>query len=152
MANYEEFKKKAKDALDSFADASVDAYKSAEGKAKILARKTKLRAGIVNDKAVIRRVSVELGTLYYKKYKDDPKSEFAKQCKEIYEAHCKIAEKELELEELKNPPSKSIFVDDSEPCEPCEPCEPQCESAEPVYNSGSGYRANPGNGTDSNCC
>ena len=66
MPNYDDFKKKAKSALDSFADASIDAYKAAEEKTRILARKTKLRAGIVNDKATIRRLSVELGTRYHK--------------------------------------------------------------------------------------
>jgi len=110
MANYEDFKKKAKDAFDSFADASVDAYKVAEEKAKILARKTKLRAGIVNDKATIRRVSVELGTAYYNKHKDDPNADFANLCVEISEAHCKIAEKEEEIEALKNLPSKPFFA------------------------------------------
>jgi len=112
MSNYEDFKKKAKEAFDTLADASVDAYKVAEEKAKVLARKTKLRAGIVNDKAVIRRVSVEIGTAYYNKYKDDPNSEFAKLCAEIAEAHSKIAEKEKEIEQLKNAPSRSHFVED----------------------------------------
>ena len=101
MANYDEFKKKAKDALDSFADASVDAYKVAEEKTRILARKTKLRAGIVNDKATIRRVSVELGTAYYKKYKGDKNSEFKQLCEEITCAHERIAIKEAEIAELK---------------------------------------------------
>jgi len=133
MSNYEDFKKKAKDAFDSFADASVDAYKAAEERAKILARKTKLRAGIVNDKAVIRRVSVELGTLYYNKYKDDPNSEFAKQCAEICEAHCKIAEKEKEIEELKNAPSRSDFVVDKGTAEetPEPESQPESESQQP---------------------
>ena len=101
MSNYDDFKRKAKATLDSFADASVDAYKAAEEKAKILARKTKLRAGIVNDKATIRRLSVELGTQYYKKYKDDVNSEFAQLCEEITFAHERIAVKEEEIAELK---------------------------------------------------
>jgi len=101
MPNYDDFKKKAKDALDSFADASVDAYKTAEEKTRILARKTKLRAGIVNDKATIRRLSVELGTRYHTKYKDDENSEFRQICEEITGAHNRIAEKEEEIAELK---------------------------------------------------
>ena len=124
MANYDDLKKKAKDAFDSFADASVDAYKVAEEKAKILARKTKLRAGIVNDKATIRRVSVELGTAYYNKYKDDPNSDFANLCVEISEAHVKIAEKEAEIEELKNLPSKPLFAGKKE-CED-DACASEC--------------------------
>jgi len=101
MPNYDDLKRKAKDAIDSFADASVDAYKVAEEKTRVLARKTKLRAGIVNDKATIRRLSVELGTRYHKKYKDDESSEFRQLCDEITCAHDRIAEKEAEIAELK---------------------------------------------------
>jgi len=102
MANYDEFKKKAKETVGTIADVSVDAYKAVEEKAKILAKKTKLRAGIVNDKATIRRLSVELGTTYYKLFKDSPASEFEQLCIEITSAHERIAEKERQIEELKN--------------------------------------------------
>jgi len=102
MSNYDDFKKKAKSALGTFADASIDAYKTAEEKARILARKTKLRAGIVNDKATIRRLSVELGTRYYNKYKNDESNEFVKICGEISGAHERISQKEKEIAELKN--------------------------------------------------
>ena len=101
MPNYDEIKKKAKDAFDTFADASVDAYKVAEEKTKVLAKKTKLRAGIVNDKATIRRLSVELGTKYHAKYKDDKSAEFNQLCEEISSAHERIALKEDEIAELK---------------------------------------------------
>ena len=101
MANYDDFKRKAKVAIDSFTDASVDAYKAAEEKTRVLARKTKLRAGIVNDKATVRRLSVELGTRYHKKYKDDENSEFRQICEEITCAHERIAAKEEEIAELK---------------------------------------------------
>ncbi|MCL2223290.1 MAG: hypothetical protein FWC20_12665 [Oscillospiraceae bacterium] len=101
MANYDEFKKKAKETLESFADASVDAYKATEQKARVLARKTKLRASIVNDKATIRRLSVEIGTVYYKLFKDNPAPEFERACKEITEAYELIASKEAQIEELK---------------------------------------------------
>jgi len=110
MPNYDDFKKKAKSALDSFADASIDAYKTAEEKTRILARKTKLRAGIVNDKATIRRLSVELGTRYYNKYKDDENNEFSKICVDISGAHERIAEKEKEIAELKNNPVVKVEV------------------------------------------
>jgi len=108
MPGYDDFKKKAKGAIETIADASVDAYKVAEEKAKILARKTKLRAGIVNDKATIRRLSVEIGTRYYNKYKDDENSEFRQLCEEITSSHEKIALKEEEIAELKaNPGSRA---------------------------------------------
>jgi len=101
MSNYDDFKRRAKATFDSFADASVDAYKIAEEKTRVLARKTKLRAGIVNEKATIRRLSVELGTKYYNKYKDDINSEFRQICEEITGAHEQIALKEEEIAELK---------------------------------------------------
>jgi hypothetical protein len=123
MSNYDDFKKKAKETLESFADASVDAYKATEHKARILARKTKLRASIVNDKATIRRLSVEIGTVYYRLFKDNPAPEFEKACKEITEAHMLIAAKEAQIEELKKsggmrcepeppPPEQSSGEDD----------------------------------------
>ena len=101
MSNYDDFKKKARETLESFADASVDAYKATEQKARILAKKTKLRASIVNDKATIRRLSVEIGTVYYKLFKDNPAPEFERACKEIAEAYECIASKEAQIEELK---------------------------------------------------
>ena len=114
MPNYDDLKKKAKDALDTLTDASVDAYKVAEEKTRILARKTKLRAGIVSDKATIRRLSVELGTSYYKKYKDDADSEFKQLCEEITSAYDKIAAKEEEIAELKNNPGVKPETPESE--------------------------------------
>jgi len=105
MPNYDDFKERAKDAFDTFADASVDAYKVVEEKTRVLARKTKLRAGIVNDKATIRRLSVELGTSYYKKYKDDENADFKQLCEEITCAHERIAAKEAEIAELKKAPT-----------------------------------------------
>ena len=126
MPNYDDLKKKAKDAFDSFADASVDAYKVAEEKTRVLARKTKLRAGIVNDKATIRRLSVELGTKYYKKYKEDNDSEFKQHIDEITSAHERIAAKEAEIEELKrNTANKGEVVR-----EPQQDCSPEQECTE----------------------
>ena len=118
MANYDDLKKKAKDALDTIADASVDAYKVAEEKARILAKKTKLRAGIVNEKATVRRLSVELGTSYYKKYKDDASAEFKQLCDEISCAHDRIAAKEDEIAELKAnaaPKAESVVTPEPQP-------------------------------------
>ena len=116
MANYDDFKKKAKDAFDTFADASVDAYKVAEEKTRVLAKKTKLRAGIVNDKATIRRLSVELGTKYHSKYKGDENAEFSQLCEEITCAHDRIAAKEAEIEDLK----QNVCTKPQEACTECD--------------------------------
>jgi len=130
MPNYDDFKKKAKVALDSVADASVDAYKAAEEKTRVLARKTKLRAGILNDKATVRRLSVELGTRYHKKYKDDENSEFRQICEEITCAHERIAAKEEEIAELKrNAAVKPAPKPEPEP-QPEPESEPEPENTE----------------------
>jgi len=127
MATYDDLKKRAKGAFDSIADASAEAYKVAEEKTRILARKTKLRASIVNDKATIRRLSVELGTKYYSKYKDDESSEFGPLCNEITEAYEKIAEKECEIAELKA--AAYVKSNNSEKCGSEAECTDECESA-----------------------
>jgi len=141
MANYDELKKIAKETLDTIADASVDAYKVAEEKARILARKTKLRAGIVNEKATIRRLNVELGSSYYKLYKDNPAPEFEDLCEDISGAFERIALKEKEIEELKNNAAAANAEKEPACCAPEAAPEPEhepdcgcgCEAApEPV--------------------
>ena len=73
MANYEDFKKKAKDALETIADVSAEAYKIAEEKARVLARRAKLNAEITREKALIRRVKLDIGNKYYELHRDDPR-------------------------------------------------------------------------------
>jgi len=129
MANYDELKKKAKETLDTIADASVDAYKVAEEKARILARKTKLRAGIVNEKATIRRLSVELGNSYYNLHKDDPAPEFEDLCEDISGAYERIALKEKEIEELKSNTGADSAEQAPDCCAPEAAQECGCEAA-----------------------
>ena len=102
MANYDDLKKKAKDAIDTIADISVEAYKIAEEKAKILARRTKLSAEITRDKATIRRLKIEIGGAYYDMHKDAPEEAFKQNCEEITAALDSIEAKRREIEDLKN--------------------------------------------------
>jgi len=97
MSNSDNFKRKAKETIDTIADVSVETFKAAEEKAKVIAKKTKLRAGIVNDKATVRRLSVELGALYYKMFKDSPAPEFEQLCLEMTNAYERIADKEQQI-------------------------------------------------------
>jgi len=113
MANIDDIKKMAKDAFDTLADVSVEAYKLAEEKARVFARKAKLNAGIANDRAIIRRIKTEIGGTYYKFYKDAPVEELKQLCDDITAALDRIADRQRELEELKN-------------CEPCEDEEECC--------------------------
>ena len=102
MANYDEFRKIAKDAIDTIADVSVEAYKLAEEKARVFAKKAKLSAGIANERALIRRTKVEIGGIYYKLHKDAPEDALKTHCEDITAALDRIAAKQRELEELKN--------------------------------------------------
>jgi len=102
MPNYDELKKKAKDAFDTIADVSVEAYKLAEEKARVFARKTKLNAGIANERAIIRRLKTEIGGTYYKLHKDAPEEELLQLCEDVTAALDRIADKQRELEELRN--------------------------------------------------
>ena len=101
MANYDEFKKKAKDALDTIADVSVEAYKMAEEKAKVLAKRAKLTASIANERALIRRLKVEIGGRYYDMHRDAPEEALKDNCDDITSAIERIADKKRELEDLK---------------------------------------------------
>jgi len=115
MSNYDDFVKKAKDAIDTLADVSVEAYKIAEEKARVFAKRAKLTAGIANERAVIRRLKVEIGGTYYKLHKDAPEEALKPQCEEITAALDRIAAKQRELEELRN----------------CNACEDEVEEEEP---------------------
>jgi len=114
MANYDDIRKKAKDVVDTIADVSVEAYKLAEEKARLFAKKAKLNAGIANERALIRRLKVEIGGTYYKLYKDSPDEALKLHCDDITAALDRIAEKQRELEELKNVAS---FDDDEGECD-----------------------------------
>jgi len=126
MSNYDDFKKKAKDALDTIADVSVEAYKLAEEKARVFARKAKLNAGIANERSIIRRLKVEIGGTYYKLHKDAPEEELKQLCDDISASLDRIADKQRELEELRN--CTSCEEDDGDCC--CE-AEPAAEEEKP---------------------
>jgi len=101
MANYDEFKKKAKDALETIADVSVEAYKLAEEKAKVFARRAKLSAEITREKSVIRRLKFDIGGAYYDLHKDDAEEALKQSCEGITASLDSIAAKRAELEDLK---------------------------------------------------
>jgi len=101
MANYDEIKKKAKDALETIADVSVEAYKIAEEKAKVFAKRAKLNAEITREKTQIRRLKFDLGGMYYDLHKDDSEEALRECCETISASLDSIATKRAELEDLK---------------------------------------------------
>jgi len=118
MPNYDEIKKKARDAFDTIADVSVEAYKLAEEKARILARKAKLTAEITRERAMIRRAKINIGGAYYDLHKDDPAEPLKQFCDDITTSLDIIAVKQSELEDLRK--GYITCDEDSEDCE-CAP-------------------------------
>ena len=100
MANFDDFKKKAKDAVGAITDVSVEAYKLAEEKAKAVAKKARLNSEISREKSMIRRLHTEMGRVYYELYKDNPEEVFVQNCTEIASAIERIAERQRELDEM----------------------------------------------------
>ena len=101
MANLDDLKKKAKDALNTIADVSVEAYKVAEEKAKVVARRAKLNAEIAREKALIRRSYSEIGKAYYNLHGEAPDDAFKDSCDDITAAFESIEAKKAEIEDLK---------------------------------------------------
>ena len=101
MPNYDELKKKAKDALETIADVSVEAYKLAEEKARVLAKRAKLNTDITRERASIRRAKFNIGSAYYDLRKDNPDDALRGLCNEITESLDVISAKQRELDELK---------------------------------------------------
>ena len=131
MANYEDLKKKAKDALDTIVDVSAEAYRIAEEKTRILAKKAKLNADITRERALIKRLKGNIGDKYYELHNDSPEEAFKEDCESITDSLARINAKKRELDDLKN------SGDTSESCD--EDCDEDCcadESGEGESNSG----------------
>ena len=128
MPNYDEIKKKAIDALETIADVSVEAYKLAEEKARVFAKRAKLTAEITKERAQIRRVKLDIGGIYYDLHKDAPGDAFKESCESISASLECIAANQRELEELKN---AGEYCEDEESCEEGECCEEGDTCCEP---------------------
>jgi hypothetical protein len=101
MANFDEFKQKARDTMETIADKSVELYKIAEEKTKVLAKMTKLGAEITVDKGNVRKLYREIGKMYYELHKSSPEETLAQTCAEVTVTLETIADKQAELNELK---------------------------------------------------
>ena len=139
MANLDELKKKAKEALNTIADVSVEAYKVAEEKAKVVARRAKLNAEIAREKALIRRNYSEIGKAYYELRKDDAEEAFKQNCEDITASLDSIEAKRAEIEDLK---AGKVVCCDGEECDcdaetaPAPEEAPKQDSADDNSNSG----------------
>jgi uncharacterized small protein (DUF1192 family) len=102
MANFDELKEKAKATIGAIADVSVELYKVAGEKAKVLARITKLSAEIARERGGVRRLYGEIGSKYYKSHKDAPERELEQPVAEVTAALERIADKQKEIDILKS--------------------------------------------------
>lgn len=102
MANFDEFKQKAKDTMESIADRSVELYKIAEEKTKLFAKITKLSTEIALEKGTVRKLHREIGKKYYELHKSAPEEALAQSCAEVTAALDCISAKQKEIEELKS--------------------------------------------------
>ncbi len=102
MANFEEFKQKAKDTMETIADKSVELYKAAEEKTKLFAKITKLGAEITLEKGTLRKLYREIGKKYYELHKSAPEDALAQSCIEVTSSLDTIASKKKQIEDLKN--------------------------------------------------
>jgi len=102
MANFDDFKKKAKGAFGTITEVSVEAYKLAEERAKGVAKSAKLNSEISRETAMIKRLHAEIGRMYYDLHKDNPEEAFVQNCTEITSAIARIADRRRELDEMKN--------------------------------------------------
>ena len=103
MANFDDFKQKAKDAAETIAEKSVEYYKIAEEKTKIFAKSTKLSTEISFEKGNLRKFYTEIGRIYYANHKDNPEEVLAQVCAEATASIEKIKIKQCELDKLKTP-------------------------------------------------
>ncbi|MDR2357272.1 MAG: hypothetical protein LBD92_04200 [Oscillospiraceae bacterium] len=102
MSNFNELKEKAKATVGAIADVSVELYKTAGEKAKLLAKITKLSAEIAREKSAVRRLYGEIGSLYYELHKSDPEARLASQVTDITDAFARIADRQTEIDILKS--------------------------------------------------
>ena len=115
MSNFEDFKQKAKDTMDTIADRSVELYKIAEEKTKLLARITKLGAELTLEKGNVRKLYREIGKRYYELHKSSPEETLAQACAEVTVSLDCIAVKQKQIDDLKNSLSeKNDIASDTE--------------------------------------
>ena len=151
MSNFDEFKKVAKETMETIADRSVELYKIAEEKTKIIAKRTKLSAEIAVEKGGVRNLYKEIGKMYYDNHKDAPEEPLADMCAEVGSAMDRITEKQQELDDLKTAASYSAEYTspptDDEPPVTEETAEPADEEPAEAPPSGT-YNATPQDDTD----
>ncbi len=99
--NFEELKQKAIEAITLLSDKAGEVYSKAEGKTKEIAKVTQLNAEIAREKSNVKKLTAELGALYYQLYKDDPTQATSQLVGEITNANSRIEALQKQIEEVK---------------------------------------------------
>ncbi|NLA87715.1 MAG: hypothetical protein GX847_10660 [Clostridiales bacterium] len=102
MKDFEEFKQVAKKTVETIADKSIELYKIAEEKTKLLAKMTKLSTEITLEKGNVRKLYREIGKKYYDLHKLSPENALAQPCAEVTISLDSITAKQMKFEELKS--------------------------------------------------
>ena len=102
MKDFEEFKQVAKETVETIADKSIELYKIAEEKTKLLAKMTKLSTEITLEKGNVRKLYREIGKKYYDLHKLSPENALAQPCAEVTISLDSITAKQMKFEELKS--------------------------------------------------
>ena len=121
MSNFDEFKQKAKDTMETIADKSIELYKVAEERTKLLAKTTKLSTEITLEKGSLRRLYRQIGQKYYELHKLSPETELEQACTEVTSSLERIASKQQEIEDLKKAYEDAHSDDDA--CPECKDIE-----------------------------
>ncbi len=110
----------AKEFAGKAADATKDFAEKAADKAKAGTRIAKLNIEIAQQKENMKKAYLEMGKLYYDTHKDNPDELFNVLCEEIAAAEKAVAEREAEIEDLKNGGEPDVDVEFEEVVEQAE--------------------------------
>ena len=102
MSSFNDLKKKARVAIDSITDVSVEAYNLAGEKTKGLARVAKLKTDISIENTRVRHLYSEIGAMYYNEHKNNPHVSYEQSCTEVTLSLERIKQMQIELDELRN--------------------------------------------------
>lgn len=111
MKDFSEIKNAVLSSIGKAADAGKDIANKAADKAKSGARIAKLSMEIAGEKENMKKAYIEIGKLYYDTHKDDPEGFFIQLCDEVGLAQKSIADKEAEIETLRQTEETGDDVD-----------------------------------------
>ena len=146
MINFDELKQKAIDAVTVLTGKASDVKDKAEAKAKEVAKTTQLNAEIIREKGNIKKLTAELGAMYYQLHKSEAPDDLKQLIDEIAGAEANIADLQAQLDEMKADDDIEVDVvidlTDEDTCDCCcdeAPAEEYCCADEaPAEDCGCG--------------